>query len=259
MQYNIAVGFHSIGLVFERERMIHAKKLVKKEDPDILIINEASFGEKDSSGRYVDYRKLFKFPYFAYIPNKHSRIGNAIAIFSKFSIESSRNFSKRKVTFGRLKIKKGEKIINLETFHPHPSQTEQQKVSFLKKNLKKIKKNYLLIGDFNSLSSEDRYNKPRLINAFSRISGEKLIKHYLTNKTVSFVLKQKLIDTFKAKNKKFDYTVPTDYLTKDKRSGIRIDYIFCSGDFEIIDSGIIKNKLTEKASDHYPIYAILEI
>ena len=39
----------------------------------------------------------------------------------------------------------------------------------------------------------------------------------------------------------------------------RVDYIFCSKDFKILDSNIIKNKLTEKASDHYPITATVEI
>ena len=45
----------------------------------------------------------------------------------------------------------------------------------------------------------------------------------------------------------------------DKGSGIRIDYIFCSTDFKVLDSVIVKNKLTELASDHYPIYSVLEI
>jgi endonuclease/exonuclease/phosphatase family metal-dependent hydrolase len=47
--------------------------------------------------------------------------------------------------------------------------------------------------------------------------------------------------------------------SKNKDSSVRLDYVFCSNNFEVVDSGIIKNKSTERASDHYPIYAVLDI
>jgi len=58
-------------------------------------------------------------------------------------------------------------------------------------------------------------------------------------KAVKFILDKDLLDTYKFKNKIFDFTVPTDLRSKNKNSGIRIDYIFCSKDFKILDSGIV--------------------
>jgi len=68
-----------------------------------------------------------------------------------------------------------------------------------------------------------------------------------------------LIDTFKAVNKGFDFTIPTDYISNDKSTGIRMDYIFCSEDFRVLEAYVVRNKFTEKASDHYPVVAVLKI
>ena len=64
---------------------------------------------------------------------------------------------------------------------------------------------------------------------------------------------------YKIKNNKFDFTIPTDLMSKNKNGAIRMDYIFCTEDFNVLDSGIIKNNLTEMVSDHYPVYAVLEV
>jgi endonuclease/exonuclease/phosphatase family metal-dependent hydrolase len=259
MQYNIHMGFHNTNFCFEKERMITVQKIVKKEDPDILILNEASFGIKNKLGIFVDYKKMFNLPYFAYAFSKYSGIGNGIAIFSKYQIESSKNFTERKFLFLRIIIKVNKEKINLDVFHPHPSRTEKEKEDFLKKHLRKNKKDYILAGDFNSISPEDKYNPNKLIKVFSKINLKNFIIDALKMKTIKYLLKSNMIDTFKIKNKRFDYTIPTDYLSKNKSSAIRIDYIFCSRDFEIVSSNIIKNKLTNKASDHYPVVSVLEL
>ena len=100
-----------------------------------------------------------------------------------------------------------------------------------------------------------------MIGAWSKFekNAEKTIKEMLKRDAVKFVLSKGLIDTHKTKNKVFDFSIPTDFLSKDKSSGIRIDYIFCSEEFKVLNSGIIKNRFTEEASDHYPIFAELEI
>ena len=78
-------------------------------------------------------------------------------------------------------------------------------------------------------------------------------------KAIKAVRRVGLQDTFTLLNKKWDYTIPTDVLSKKKESGIRIDYIFCSSDINVLDASIIKNSWTEKASDHYPVTATIEI
>ena len=153
------------------------------------------------------------------------------------------------------------KVIHIDAVHPSPLNTITEKINLFKKVIRNKKHSYVLAGDFNSISPQDKYSKNKLMEGFMKRfndekKAQKVVNKLLRKETIKLLLEKGLIDTYKNKNKKWDYTYHT------KLSGnnyIRIDYIFCSNDIKIIDSGIIKNILTEKASDHYPIYAILEI
>ena len=81
----------------------------------------------------------------------------------------------------------------------------------------------------------------------------------LKSDMVKFILSQGLIDSYKIHNQESNYTVPTEFRKNSEDSRVRMDYIFCSKNIKVFDSGIIQNKTTEKASDHYPIFAELEI
>ncbi len=76
MHYNALHGFHSGGLgekvilpfKFQPKRLESAKRVVKSENPDILVLNEACFAKsffEKSTGRtlFLDYQKEFRFPY----------------------------------------------------------------------------------------------------------------------------------------------------------------------------------------------------
>ena len=254
MHYNIYIGFHTRAFKFEPHRKKAAQKLVKEISPDILIIDEAAFDKK------IKYKKSFGFKYLFYAPNKSSSIKSAIAILSNYPIISSRNMTKTKHSFARVEIKIGTKKINLDVYHPHPTKTSKERINFLKKHLRKNKNNYILTGDLNSLSPEDKYPK-NLLTCFKKLGPKVMaeISNSIKKETVSYILNQGMIDTFKSKNEKFDFTIPTDYLSKDKSTALRLDYIFCSKDFNILSSKIIKNKLTNQASDHYPVVTDLEI
>ena len=95
----------------------------------------------------------------------------------------------------------------------------------------------------------------------SKIVVKKKVKFVLdallSRKFIPFLRKNKLKDVMK----KFDdsFTIPTNLIDKKKESPIRIDYFFTSKDVKVNNAKVIKNELTEKASDHYPIYAILEL
>lgn len=265
MQYNIRTGFRKLERPydFEGKRMVYAKKIIKKENPDILILNEAYFESKNKSGIIMDYQKIFGFQYYA-----HGNYKKGLspywghAILSKFPIIKEINKSQGHSGLLRAKIKIKDKIINLDVVHisPMPYLSSKKQEHFTKKLLKN-KENYVLTGDFNSLSPEDKYQKAEMTKAWKKFdkNAGKVIKEMLKKDAVKYILSKGLIDTYKIKNKNFDFSIPTDFLSKNKSSGIRIDYIFCSKDFKVIKSGILKNKMTEKASDHYPIYALLEI
>lgn len=266
MQYNIRTGFRKTEkpYEYEGERLKLAKKIVKKENPDILILNEAYFESKNEAGILMNYQKIFNFPFYT-----HGNYKRGLSPFwghsvlSKFPIEYSLNKSEGLAGLFSVKIKVQNKIINLDMVHisPIPYLSNKKQENFIKHVLKNKKDNYILTGDFNSLSSDDEYDKKEMVEAWSKFekNAKKVIKEMLKRDAVRFVLSSGLVDTYKSKNNLFDFSIPTDFLSKDKSSGIRIDYIFCSKEFNVLDSGIIKNNLTEEASDHYPIFAVLEI
>lgn len=265
MQYNIRTGFRKTEkpYEYEGERINLAKKIVKKENPDILILNEAYFESKNEAEILMNYQKIFDFPFYA-----HGNYKKGLspfwghAILSKFPITESLNNSEGLAGLFSTKIKVKNKSVNIDVVHisPIPYLSSKKQENFIKHILKKRKDNYILTGDFNSLSPDDKYGEKEMIEAWSKFekNAEKVIREMLKRDAVKFVLSNGLIDTHKVKNKIFDFSIPTDFLSKDKSSGIRIDYIFCSEEFKVINSGIIKNKLTEEASDHYPIFANLE-
>ncbi|HLC53668.1 MAG TPA: endonuclease/exonuclease/phosphatase family protein, partial [Candidatus Nanoarchaeia archaeon] len=79
---------------------------------------------------------------------------------------------------------------------------------------------------------------------------------------VKAVRAQGLIDTFIVAGKPWTHTLPTrayDSLQTREESGSRLDYIFCSSDFAVRDAYVVQNELTDRASDHYPVVAVLEL
>lgn len=266
MQYNIESGFHTYDPphVFSKERMNVAQKIIKKEDPDILCINEAYFVSRKSKIK-MNYEKIFKiYPYYFFgNPKNPENFTRGDVILSKYPIKNFINNSGKDFSWLKCEIRINKNILNINLVHFAPSSfiSELYRLKLIKKVLKKIEKNTILLGDFNSLSNSDHYKWDSLLNSWKKFdkNAENTLKDMLQCRVTNYVLSKKLIDSYKTLNKKFNFTIPTDKLSKDKKSGTRIDYIFCSNNFKIISSKIIKNKLTNFASDHYPILSVLEI
>ncbi|MBS3175004.1 endonuclease/exonuclease/phosphatase family protein [Candidatus Woesearchaeota archaeon] len=244
IEYNIQNGFcNEMGYPYllQNERLNAVANILEKENPDILILTEAYFWQFAKTSKLKNFKKLFAKLYNFYAP-AHYNFRWAPIILSKLpviSYESSQ--SKFFLNFLRAKIKIKNKILTIDVFHPHPKTTEEQKLDFIKENVLEIN-NYIFTGDLNTLSPEDDYDKNKLIKSFKIFMGNKAeekVKDMLKCKAVKFILDKDLLDTYKFKNKIFDFTVPTDLRSKNKNSGIRIDYIFCSKDFKILDSGIV--------------------
>lgn len=264
MTYNILNGLCNDNPPFkiQKNRLKIISKIIDKENPDILVLCEAylwSFAKRDS---LKDMNKNFSSLYKSYALADYN-FRWAPIVLSKFPVEKFETaFSKYSLNHLRTRIRVNGKFIVLDVFHPNPRTSEKEKEDFFKPILKKISGNYILTGDFNSLSPEDSYNKEKFVKGyvgFMKKDGKKKAEDMLTCRAVKGILAKNLIDTYKKINDKLDFTMPTDLRSKNKDSASRLDYIFCSKNFKIVESGIIKNKLTEKASDHYPVYAVLEM
>ncbi len=256
LEYNILNGFHSEKEPhqYQPKRQKLVQKIVKKENPDIIAITEASFAHSSRHNILQDYAALFNYPH-VFIGKHGEKSGTAILSRLPFT---PRDYALKNFAFVRVQFEMG---LLLDIVHPHPSVLGIEKAKFIRGVIRDMKAPYVLTGDFNALSPQDTYDKARLLKGFSRFEKERaqpVVEDFLKAEMVNEVIQAGLIDTLLEKKKDWSYTIPTDMLSKDKDSGIRIDFIFCSKDMKVIDAGIIKNKDTERASDHYPVYAILE-
>ena len=101
----------------------------------------------------------------------------------------------------------------------------------------------------------------KTIKTFNKMQLEK----FTTDRKLRFdaidkILSTGYIDTAYVLNKNKEYTAPTSINEYDAHSNMRLDYIFLSQSLlpHLSDYNVIKNKLTEKTSDHYPITVTLE-
>jgi len=263
IEYNLLDGFFDRNekkvLVPNENRKKAAQEIIRKENPDIMILTEADHTKNRKFPR--DYNKIFNFPYGFFASKKLPHRDFGIGILSKFPIIKKEKFLLPKSRWIKTFIRIDDKIIYVDAVHPDPHNTPKEKEILFKKLIKKKRTPFIAAGDFNAIHPDDKYDGNKMLENFSRKlkdnqKAKKVVEEILKAKIIKFLLKQGLKDTYKEKNEKQDYS----YHTKLHGNNLmRIDYILCSKEFKILNSGIIKNKLTEEASDHYPIFAELEI
>lgn len=263
VEYNLLDGFFDRDknniLSPNENRKKAAQEIIKKENPDILILTEADHTKNKKFPR--DYKKIFGYSYGFFASKKLLHRDFGVGILSKFPIVKKEKFLFPKSRWIKTSIRIKDKIIYVDAVHPNPHNTPKEKEDLFKELIIKKENPFIVAGDFNTIHPEDKYNEKDLLENFSKKlkdsqKAESVVEEILKAKTIKFLLKQDLIDTYKVKNEKQDYS----YHTKLRGSNMmRIDYILCSKEFKVINSGIIRNKLAEEASDHYPIFAELEI
>ena len=262
LNYNLLNGFcndHS-PYVTDHTRMRVAARVIAREKPDIIVLTEAYLWPFVLKAHSKDIHPIFKKMY-SFISEPKGQFRWAPVVLSRFPIEYEDHCVYQKQWI-RAHIKVPRCKLVLDVVHPHPDLSEDARAEFISTMLMNVPKNYVLSGDFNALSPEDSYDRDRLIKGYQTFTGamaERKVDDLLKQLTVKKILVAGLQDTFIKANVPHVATVPTDLRSKDKRSAVRIDYIFCSNGFKIVDAGIIKNKNAERGSDHYPIYAVLEL
>lgn len=258
MQYNILHGFHGTLAPFqlERERLEAAKEVVREENPDILVLTEAAYGSPNNFGISMNYAEIFGYPYSYFAPWGNYEWGNCL--LSKFPINGETiTLSSR--TALRARVGLGKKALTVDVFHPKVNITEDEKIDAIKPLLQNIPECYLLTGDFNAISDEDEYNHDRMLAGFRRFdkTPEVTVAEIFRRKLIPYVKSQGLKDAFSPETR--HYTIPTDMCSRIKDSAMRIDYFFVPPKMKVLETRVVINDLTERASDHYPIIAVLDV
>ena len=114
----------------------------------------------------------------------------------------------------------------------------------------------IIIGDFNSLSYSDVDDYKSLLNSFQLRKIKKFGINVINFDVIKYLENNNFVDSLKILNKPYEFSVPTPFNQDLSHSEkIRIDYAFLSSNLidDISNFEIIKNDLTDSASDHYPI------
>lgn len=263
--YNIKDGFcdriddknHKYELNSDRQKS--GQEVIKQIDPDVLIICEADYSVE--YGGFQDYKKIFNYPHGVFVAKQYEHRDFGIGILSKYPIVNSEKYIPTNSRWIRADIEINGKMIQVVAVHPNPRNTSIEKADLFEKILCDKKDSFILAGDLNTLSPQDPIDEKDLLKNFTKKFNDqdkarRIVEEMTKTETVKSLLTADLQDTYTEKNKNWDYT----YHTKlSGNSFARYDYIFCSKNLKVVNSGIIKNELTEKVSDHYPIYATLEI
>jgi endonuclease/exonuclease/phosphatase family metal-dependent hydrolase len=237
--------------LLDRERAEAAKKVVYDLHPDVLVLNEALFC-RDHAGKRVDYGELFAFPYEV-SALYDGAWGNAI--LSRLPIIRSQEL--RIYNRGGLVavIDTPSGALTVASYHPHPHRYPENKALDFTRLVAGLGGPVIVCGDLNCISPEDRVDRSKLIEAFRAFSNdpETAVDRFIESGRLVFdsLSKFGLKDAIPTSGRR--YSIPTDLISLDKSSGMRIDHVLANDKIEIVTGEVVHSPATNQASDHHPV------
>lgn len=234
---------------------------INAQKPDFLTINEANTFTKNHSGILKNFAKDINLPYYDIALS--GEYDYHVAIFSKYPFKEVHKLQPlaRACLITTIDTEVG--LLSVGSLHltPYTEDLRHPEIDLILNFQKKFKKR-ILMGDMNSLARHDRYN-PDIIKGFN----DQQIKKFTTDGKLRFDAIDKILscgyyDIGLQQKKNSIYTAPTSTVSPHEykaHSNMRLDYIFVSELLlpNIKGYEVIKNEITEKASDHYPVIAEL--
>jgi endonuclease/exonuclease/phosphatase family metal-dependent hydrolase len=238
-----------------RGRLKYIAKAIKEINPDICGILEA-VGWQNKKDYYKKFAENSGYHFF-YLAIANSKYN--IAVFSKIPLQIKTIKKGIRHVVVEAVIKKGQfKGFSIFFVHLSPISENARLLEF-KELLKYINKskNAIIIGDFNSLSANDPYDKRNLLKIFQKNNIVKFGADKLRFDVIKKIESAELMDAVKYLKATFIVTTPT-LSNKDINhiANIRIDYAFLTKNIlkYLKKMEVFKNSVADKASDHYPLY-----
>jgi endonuclease/exonuclease/phosphatase family metal-dependent hydrolase len=237
--------------LLDRQRAEAAKKVVSDLYPDVLVLNEALFCQ-DHAGKRVDYAEVFAFPYEV-SALYDGAWGNAI--LSRLPIIRSQEL--RIYNRGGLVavIDTPSGPLTVASYHPHPHRYPENKALDFTQLVAGLDGSLIVCGDLNCISPEDHIDRSKLVEAFRAFSNdpESVVDRFIESGRLVFdsLSKFGLKDAIPPSGRR--YSIPTDLISLDKSSGMRIDHVLANDKIEVVTGEVVHSLATNQASDHHPV------
>ena len=232
--------------------------VVKEENPDFLTLNETNGFEKN------EMQKLKDFATQTHFSNFHLALSGEgdyhVAVFSKKPFKELREIRPlaRAGVLATVDSEFGELCIVGTHLTPYTETARLPEIDLLTKEQGQyIHK--VLMGDLNSLSFEDNYEE-KIVQEFNPMQ----LKKFTFENKLCFDVTRKLkeyryVDPAVLLGKNDEKTAPTHVNELEAHSNMRLDYILVSDSLKsrVSDYAVVKNSLTNVASDHYPVTVTL--
>lgn len=267
MGYNLLYAFHDRKgrtMVHHADREQAAREVIESVSPDILALTEAV--RLDARGRpeHPPYRHWFGLPHMA-VACYPGDWGSCL--LSRYPIVRAERrplgVSPRGVQMPALRatLAIAGREVHVDVVHPSPHVAESARVEAFRPLLSPRPSPYLLLGDFNALSDEDPYDAATLAGQMAGLVDDPpaLAARMLDRQLIGSIRAAGLRDVLPPERR--THSIPTTLSRPHATQGarLRIDYVFASPEFRVVDSVIFKSPATERASDHYPIVATLDL
>lgn len=244
MSFNVLEG----GIDEEGSRIEYIKEVIKEVSPDFLALQETNKFDEDNNTLLEEVSGDIGLPHYALsppgLPHKNGKQYHVVSL-SRYPLKNIHMFPDQPFQNGALLTLVDSPLGELAVCNVHlDAYSEDKRLKELKSILQYVSKhtNQILLGDFNSISSDDNYDIETL-EVEARFDVIEILKRNYVD--IAFHLELDDRTTHPAPpNTDPDFTKP-----------IRIDYIFVSPSLapRIKDAAVIKTSTSERASDHYPI------
>jgi exodeoxyribonuclease III len=274
MTYNILTGGQSAQ---DQSRLPEITQIIREIEPDILVLNECN--QLERSGAEALYRLEHELGMRAVLapassgyhvvlllrqqcarPGGASGAGTAARFLGTECLSTGLHHA---AVVAR--IAWGERELRVVGTHldPYHGATRLAEVDLLLQRLGTAEPAFLL-GDLNSISPQDGgYVEPALWSE-KRRQRHLLAPDFsqLDTRAMSTLERAGLVDVYRHLHPQgLRATAPTSLITEGDRVGLRIDYIWASpgAAARARRCEIVREPLSERASDHYPVYADFEL
>jgi exodeoxyribonuclease III len=242
-----------------RARIDNIKNYLKKNSPDILLLQEIKTQEET-----YPFNEINNLGYISYVNGQKSY--NGVSILSKINLKNINKIlpgdkiKQSRIISADIKINnKSVEIINIYVPNGNPVDTDKYtyKINWLNLLLKSLKKkiksnkSIVIMGDFNIIPESIDANEPeKYINdALFRLEIRKKFRE---------IINLGFVDTFRNINKKEGNYTFWDYMAGSwqKNNGLRIDHILVTNNLidKVKKVEIIKQVRGQtKPSDHVPV------